>query len=94
MSYHNLSVWDGDLGKKVSWELDSWLTTTLQNSDITARNKALCDWSKAPYARLAHPREEHLLPLMVAVGAGGFDRGQRIYSGKVAELTFSAFRFG
>lgn len=94
MSYHNLSLWGGDLGSKASSEFDNWLTTTLLNADVVLRNNALCDWSEAPYARLAHPREEHLLPLMVAVGAGGLDRGQCIYSGKVAELTFSAYRFG
>ena len=30
---------------------------------------------KAPEARQCHPREEHLLPLMVVTGAGGDDPG-------------------
>jgi aromatic ring-opening dioxygenase catalytic subunit (LigB family) len=33
------------------------------------RRAALNAWQTAPGARDAHPREEHLLPLMVAAGA-------------------------
>jgi 4,5-DOPA dioxygenase extradiol len=33
----------------------------------------------APFAEIAHPRDEHLLPLFVAAGAAGEDaRGRRI----------------
>jgi aromatic ring-opening dioxygenase catalytic subunit (LigB family) len=35
------------------------------------RQELLRSWSEAPEARYCHPREEHLLPLMVAFGAGG-----------------------
>ena len=35
-------------------------------------------WDAAPAARDAHPREEHLLPLHVAVGAAGNDPGRRM----------------
>ena len=43
------------------------------------RAAALADWERVPSARAAHPREEHLLPLMVAVGAAGSDPAERIY---------------
>jgi aromatic ring-opening dioxygenase catalytic subunit (LigB family) len=32
------------------------------------REKCLIDWEKAPNARYCHPREEHLLPLLVCQG--------------------------
>ena len=35
------------------------------------REKRLIEWEKAPSARYAHPREEHLLPLHVCVGMAG-----------------------
>ena len=40
----------------------------------------LMDWSEAPHARICHPREEHLLPLLVIAGAAGESgAGQLIY---------------
>jgi hypothetical protein len=34
-------------------------------------NLTLLQWSKLPHAKQAHPREEHLIPLLVAAAAGG-----------------------
>ena len=31
----------------------------------------LQQWEKAPGARISHPREEHLLPLLIVAAAGG-----------------------
>jgi len=42
---------------------------------------------------LCHPREEHLLPLMVAAGASA-RRGTHDYRDSVLGGTVSAFRFG
>ena len=42
------------------------------------RVAALTAWDKAPSARDARPREEHLLPLHVVVGAAGFYPRRRI----------------
>lgn len=35
------------------------------------REQCLVDWEKAPSARYCHPREEHLLPLLVCQGMAG-----------------------
>ena len=59
-----------------------------------ARAAALVAWDKAPSARDAHPREEHLLPLHVAVGAAGGDPGRRTLKDVVMGAVESAFRFG
>jgi aromatic ring-opening dioxygenase catalytic subunit (LigB family) len=47
-------------------------------------------------ARAAHPREDHLIPLMVAVGAAGNEAGARIYheSDFMGAITVSSYRFG
>jgi hypothetical protein len=45
-------------------------------------------------ARLAHPREEHLLPLMVVAGAAGADRGKTTYRGTIMGLELSGYQFG
>jgi 4,5-DOPA dioxygenase extradiol len=38
---------------------------------------ALLDWqAQAPNARRAHPTTEHLMPLFVALGAAGPNRGR------------------
>ena len=58
---------------------DDWLHRVLVGGYSEARTSALIAWATAPMARVAHPREEHLLPLMVALGAAERDKGTRIY---------------
>ncbi|GGB40800.1 dioxygenase [Roseibium aquae] len=48
-------------------DFDSWLDTGLQQGDIGY----FADLAAAPGFRMAHPTEEHLLPLFFAFGAGG-----------------------
>jgi hypothetical protein len=43
---------------------------------------------------MAHPREEHLLPLMVIAGAAGADRGRVAYNGTIVGLRLSGYEFG
>ena len=49
-------------------------------------------WADAPFARLCHPREEHLIPLMVAAGASEHP-GIHEFADQVLGGTVSAFRF-
>ena len=70
--------------------LDAWLTKTCMLA-ATERDEQLCQWSKAP---AAHPREEHLLPLMVVAGAAGEDHGVKTYTDRVMGATLSAYQFG
>jgi len=60
------------------------------------RNAALLRWAEAPMARVAHPREEHLLPLMVASGAAANEPAACVYHEDdfFGSLTVSSFRFG
>jgi aromatic ring-opening dioxygenase catalytic subunit (LigB family) len=60
------------------------------------RTAQLLQWEKAPMARAAHPREEHLLPLMVALGAAEQEPAACVYHEEdfFGSLTVSSFRFG
>jgi aromatic ring-opening dioxygenase catalytic subunit (LigB family) len=92
MSYHNLRAFNQQ-ARPVSEAFDAWLreTTALPQSE---RDQRLAQWSSAPSARLAHPREEHLMPLMVVAGAAGTDRGTIGYEGTILSLCLSAHHFG
>ncbi|MFT3769749.1 MAG: class III extradiol ring-cleavage dioxygenase [Minicystis sp.] len=93
MSYHNMRGFRSPQGRPASEAFDAWLreTTAL---DAEARDRALASWASAPAARAAHPREEHLLPLMVIAGAAGKDRGTTAYNGTVMGVRVSAHHFG
>lgn len=91
MSYHNLRAFFGG-GTTAAATFDAWLNQTLAQ-EPAARAQQLTQWSQAPAARAAHPREEHLLPLMVAVGAAGEDRGRLAYHGTLMGNQLSAFHF-
>jgi aromatic ring-opening dioxygenase catalytic subunit (LigB family) len=92
MTYHNLRAF-GPQAKPVAESFDAWLrdVTTRAPSE---RDRALANWVEAPFARQAHPREEHLLPLMVIAGAAGEDRANVAYNGTVLGLRLSAYHFG
>lgn len=52
------------------------------------------DWAGLPHAKFAHPREEHLLPLMVALGAGDDGPAVRDHASDVLGWRVSGYRFG
>ena len=68
LSFHNLRL-RGPGAEAPSKAFDAWLRETLEASTPAARTARLLRWSSAPAARIAHPQEDHLLPLMVALGA-------------------------
>jgi aromatic ring-opening dioxygenase catalytic subunit (LigB family) len=77
-----------------STAFDAALNKVVCAQDPAERNAGLSRWDSLPAARFAHPREEHLLPLMVAAGAAGADRGVRTFNGLMMGWTISGFRFG
>ena len=94
LSYHNLKKF-GPAGHTASAEFDAWLQSTLL-LPAPERVRQLNAWSSAPSAREAHPREEHLLPLMVALGAAEQEASSCVYheSSFFGWLTVSSFKFG
>jgi aromatic ring-opening dioxygenase catalytic subunit (LigB family) len=94
MSYHNMrGFFQAGAARGVSETFDGWLGETM-SQEPEERARRLARWAEAPAARAAHPREEHLLPLMVIAGAAGEDRAQRAFNGTIVGLRISGFHFG
>ncbi|SFD72056.1 DODA-type extradiol aromatic ring-opening family dioxygenase [Paracidovorax konjaci] len=95
LSYHNLRRF-GDAGRAPSAAFDQWLQDALVRTAPADRAARLVEWESAPAARLAHPREDHLIPLMVAAGAAEAEPARCIYHEDdiFGGVTASSFRFG
>jgi aromatic ring-opening dioxygenase catalytic subunit (LigB family) len=103
MTYHNMRTLmthmrdganNGRSPDSGSQRFDDWLEEALTRAAPEARADSMAAWTKAPAARDAHPREEHLLPLHVVVGAADNDPGRRTLKDVVMGAVESAFRFG
>ncbi|HVY81930.1 MAG TPA: class III extradiol ring-cleavage dioxygenase [Steroidobacteraceae bacterium] len=94
LSYHNLRAlrMSASAGP-VSETFEAWLTRAVEERDAEARNALLSRWSEAPAARQAHPREEHLIPLMVAAGAAGTSQGRLAFRDHVWGVSMASYRF-
>ncbi|WP_431276050.1 DODA-type extradiol aromatic ring-opening family dioxygenase [Variovorax ureilyticus] len=95
LSYHNLRAF-GPQARDVSKAFDDWLNAVVVGRAAGRRNEQLLQWSAAPAARIAHPREEHLIPLMVAVGAAEDETAERVYheDAFMGGIAVSSFRLG
>jgi len=91
-SYHNMRGFGNPRSLAESEAFDRWLHDTAA-LDEAARNTQLAQWTRAPAAREVHPREEHLLPLMVVAGAAGSDRGTVPFSDVAMGVRVSAIHF-
>jgi aromatic ring-opening dioxygenase catalytic subunit (LigB family) len=91
MSFHNMRGYGDPRATMPSQIFDAWLTDAAMQVE-GPRTELLTHWDSAPQARYCHPREEHLIPLMVAAGASE-SAGERIYSEIVTQTALSAFRF-
>lgn len=96
---HNLSIFfamrDEPAGAPPPWvtEFRDWLDDRIAAGAV----EELADWrARAPHLRRNHPTDEHLLPLMVALGAAGEGaRGTRIHEGfDGSVLALDAYAFG
>jgi aromatic ring-opening dioxygenase catalytic subunit (LigB family) len=92
MTYHNLRGFTPHAAP-VAEAFDEWLRDAAMR-DEHERTERLVRWAEAPAARLAQPREDHLLPLMVVAGAAGEDRGVVTYNGTILDLRLSGYQFG
>jgi len=76
-SFHNMQAWQKNMNTKdaITMEksqiFDQWLNkSVLENGQPWQKApEKIVNWAQAPHARFAHPREEHLLPLLVCMGA-------------------------
>ena len=92
MSFHNLRGYFKPETRERAQAFDGWLTQAVE-SPAPERDALLTGWRNAPFAAYAHPREEHLIPLFVAAGAGGDAPGTRIFADEPMGAALSAYRF-
>lgn len=74
-SFHNLHVFFNQMMGALDPENDAfqeWLIETCTSPlDVQTREQALRHWEQAPSARYCHPREEHLMPVLVCAAMAG-----------------------
>ncbi|HZF34166.1 MAG TPA: class III extradiol ring-cleavage dioxygenase [Candidatus Angelobacter sp.] len=91
---HNLRQFHIDREQPTPWAVsfDDWLADRIAAGDAEA---LLAYRQNRPDGRLAHPRDEHLLPLFVAMGAGGGVAGRPLHrSFAHGSLSMAAFAWG
>lgn len=88
-SFHHF----GNFGTQHTEIFDKWANDVM-DTDPANRWEALRNWESAPSARQAHGREEHWIPLMVAVGAAGDDPAHNIFNDVVMHSRMSSWLFG
>lgn len=94
LSSHNLpAMMRPDTKLEGSDVFNRWLIETVESNPEQCRHH-LSEWRLAPYARQVHPREEHLIPLMVAAGAAESDPGRCVFSDVVMGATAVGIQFG
>jgi len=101
MSYHNMrglaaAMRNTAERRQVEYDseaFDAWMQQTVREP-ADARHRLLAQWRDAPAARASHPREEHLLPLMVAAGAAEEDPGRVPLTMSLMGARVSAVHFG
>jgi aromatic ring-opening dioxygenase catalytic subunit (LigB family) len=87
-SFHNFAHFGSPLAKV----FDDWLNDVMVLPDAE-RRAALAEWTQAPAARIAHGREEHLIPLMVAAGAATDAPARTFYRGRVLDTEMTCWLF-
>jgi aromatic ring-opening dioxygenase catalytic subunit (LigB family) len=91
-TFHNLRAFGAPGVHEKSAEFDRWLREVV-TGEARARDERLARWIDAPFARYCHPREEHLLPLLVCAGAAGDDAGRVTWSGRFLGTVQTGFHF-
>lgn len=90
---HNLATLDWNSEKAEEWavEFDSWLIKKVENND---KGELFNYRQLAPYAKRAVPREEHIVPLFIAMGSGNRDKPKLLHqSYAYGTLSYICFEF-
>ena len=94
LTYHNMRGFRQPGSMPVSEAFEAYLNDAIADPDPQSRSARLERWETAPAARAAHPREDHLMPLMVVAGAAGNDVGRRAFVDRVMGVAMASYRFG
>lgn len=94
LTYHNMRGFGRDESTPVAEAFERFLEQAVAQGDAAVRDDMLKHWDSVPGARLAHPREDHLIPLMVVAGAAGKDSGRTVFVDHVMKVPMGSFEFG
>ena len=94
MTYHNMGGMGRSDSLPIAEAFESYLGSAIAQSDWRVRNDLLTRWENAAGARLAHPREDHLIPLMVVAGAAAEDSGRHVIVDRVFNVSMASYEFG
>jgi aromatic ring-opening dioxygenase catalytic subunit (LigB family) len=94
LNYHNMRGFRDANGAADAEAFTRYLNEAVALEDVHARDEKLLHWERAPRARLAHPREDHLVPLFAIAGAAGNDAGQVLFAETVMNIPMTSYAFG
>ena len=94
LTYHNMRGFNQDRATGDAETFTRYLDDAVALGEPSLRDAQLRDWAQAPRARLAHPREDHLMPLLVAAGAAGRDTGRVLFAETVMKVPMTSYVFG
>jgi aromatic ring-opening dioxygenase catalytic subunit (LigB family) len=94
LTYHNMRGFGRDSSTPDAESFTRYLNEAIALKDTRARDEKLLHWESAPRARLAHPREDHLLPLLASAGAAGTDTGRVLFAESVMKIPMTSYVFG
>jgi aromatic ring-opening dioxygenase catalytic subunit (LigB family) len=94
LNFHNMQGFGRDSSTPDAELFTRYLNEAIALKDTRARDEKLLRWESAPRARLAHPREDHLLPLLASAGAAGSDPGRVLFAESVMKIPMTSYVFG
>ena len=94
LTYHNMRGFGRSESTAVAETFEAYLNNAIAQPDAQTRNQLLTAWQTAPAARQAHPREDHLIPLMVIAGAAGNDPGRLLFADHAMKVSMASYQFG
>ncbi len=94
LTYHNMQGFGRDSSTAAAESFTRYLNDAIALKNTRARDEKLLHWEGAPSARLAHPREDHLMPLLASAGAAGSDPGRVLFAETVMKIPMTSYAFG
>jgi len=94
LTYHNMRGFNQDSATADAEVFTRYLNESVALENVNARDERLLQWQRGPRARIAHPREDHLMPLLVAAGAAATDPGRILFAENVMKIPMTSYVFG
>ncbi len=94
LTYHNMRGFGHPDALALSEQFEAYIYDAISQPTAQHRTEKLTIWEKAPAARNVHPKEDHLIPLMVTAGAAGDSTGKRCCVDYVMGVKMVSYSFG